>query len=66
MYSPPAPSHNTTQVAPGLLPVVVYFPSGAFEWGSADDLENNAFNKAQTPGWKDTVFVSANYRTGKH
>lgn len=42
----------------------VYFPSGAFEWGSSNDQENNAYQKAQTAGWKDVVFVSANYRTG--
>ena len=26
--------------------------------------ENNGYHKSITPGWKDTVFVSANYRTG--
>jgi para-nitrobenzyl esterase len=46
------------------FPVVVYFPAGAFEWGSSDDAENNGWRKSLTPGWKDTVLVTANYRDG--
>ena len=63
VYSPVRHSAQEREDA-GLLPVVVYFPSGAFEWGSSNDQENNAYHKAQTAGWKDVVFVSANYRTG--
>eukprot|EP01050_Picozoa_sp_SAG11_P008510 SAG11_NODE_755_length_7329_cov_6.741355_2_plen_210_part_00 len=45
-------------------PVVVYFPAGAFQWGAGNDAENNGYHKSITPGWKDIVFVSANYRAG--
>lgn len=46
------------------FPVVVYFPAGAFQWGASNDEENNGYHKSITPGWRSTVFVSANYRTG--
>jgi para-nitrobenzyl esterase len=46
------------------FPVIVYFPSGAFQWGAANDWENNAYKKATAPGWNSSVFVTANYRTG--
>ena len=47
----------------GGFPVVVYYPSGAFEWGAANDVESNAFGKAETPGWKSSVLVTVNCRT---
>jgi para-nitrobenzyl esterase len=46
------------------LPVIVYYPSGAFQWGAANDGESNAFSKAQAAGWKDVILVTINYRTG--
>ena len=46
------------------LPVIVYYPSGAYEWGAADDRENNAYMKADAKGWQNVVFVTVNYRTG--
>jgi carboxylesterase type B len=58
---PPAAGRNSSSA---LFPVVVYFPSGAFQWGAANDAESNAFGKALAPGWRSTVFVTANYRTG--
>jgi para-nitrobenzyl esterase len=58
-----APAKSADPEAGG-FPVVVYFPAGAFQWGAGNDAENNGYHKSTTPGWKDTVFVSANYRAG--
>lgn len=46
------------------LPVIVYFPSGAFQWGASNDWENNAYKKAENMGWKNVVLVTSAYRTG--
>ena len=46
------------------FPVVVYYPSGAFEWGAANDQESNAFGHSTAPGWRNSVLVTVNYRTG--
>jgi carboxylesterase type B len=46
------------------LPVIVYFPSGAFQWGASNDWENNAYKKAENLGWKDVLLVTSAYRTG--
>ena len=58
VYAP----ETTTDISK--LPVIVYFPSGAFEWGASNDLENNAYRKAQNLGWKDIILVTSAYRTG--
>eukprot|EP01052_Picozoa_sp_SAG31_P003646 SAG31_NODE_143_length_22627_cov_14.541347_3_plen_137_part_00 len=63
VYAPAATSTEEESRSTG-FPVVVYFPAGAFQWGAGNDKENNGYHKSATPGWKDTVFVSANYRTG--
>ena len=39
-------------------PVVVFFPSGAFMWGAANDLEISA----RPQSWHDTVLVTVGYR----
>eukprot|EP01048_Picozoa_sp_COSAG05_P018122 COSAG05_NODE_2592_length_2862_cov_1.937749_1_plen_771_part_00 len=61
-----APDNSGKEPGPGTqgFPVVVYFPSGAFQWGAANDWENNAYKKSTAPGWNSSVFVTANYRTG--
>eukprot|EP01046_Picozoa_sp_COSAG06_P010253 COSAG06_NODE_556_length_14336_cov_8.683290_15_plen_362_part_00 len=65
VYSPDIdPLGGGDDVNSSLLPVVVYFPAGAFQWGASNDEENDGFHKSITPGWNRTVFVSANYRTG--
>ena len=56
----PAASSDPTQG----FPVIVYYPSGAFEWGAANDWESNAFRKSEAPGWKDVVFVTVRGRAG--
>ena len=42
----------------------MYYPSGAFQWGASNDEENNAYHKAQEPGWENVILVTINYRTG--
>jgi carboxylesterase type B len=59
-----SPADYGAHSQPHGLPVVVYFPAGAFQWGASNDEENNGYHKSITPGWNNTVFVSANYRTG--
>lgn len=49
---------------PILLPVVVFIPAGAMEWGSARDAENNGSAIGVGPGWKHTILVTLNYRLG--
>jgi para-nitrobenzyl esterase len=57
-----APAASTAAAAP--LPVIVYYPSGAFQWGASNDQENDAYHKAQAAGWKNVILVTVNYRTG--
>jgi para-nitrobenzyl esterase len=63
--SAPAPprnhSHRRLDEGPALLPVVVFIPAGAFQWGSGHDRENDgsAVGAPTRDGWSQTVLVSA-------
>lgn len=64
MYAPDTQASESPSSSASGFPVVVYFPAGAFQWGSSNDAENNGWRKSVTPGWKDTVLVTASYRDG--
>ena len=46
------------------LPVVVFIPAGALQWGSGNDAENNGSAVGVGPGWRSTILVTLNYRLG--
>lgn len=56
--------HSVSSSSSALLPVIVFIPAGAMEWGSANDIENNGSAVGVGPGWQNTVLVTVNYRLG--